>query len=461
MPRLNKHPASFNEPKWKIYQTVKKRRTIRRRLVRSAAKLFFYCTLATLAVIGVIFWFSGSETNRDQSSDRAAAISEHSNNQQLDKTFIRSLVQDHSLVNLSEKQIDIKSDGKTLHLETTIDIELQRYLINKMDRRNSRYIGIVALEPETGKVVMMASFDKNEPKHNVCLDSRFPAASVFKIVTAAAAVEECGLTSSSTLSFNGMQHTLYKRQLKNQTNKYTNRITFRDSFAKSVNPVFGKIGKLRLGKDSLQEYAEAFGFNATIDFEKQLSPSRISIADDPYNWAEIASGFNHDTTLSPLHGAMLAAIIVNEGQSVQPFIIDKITTDDKTLFHADPGATSRNRVVASDTAREVYHLMEATVRYGTGKKAFRGYRRDPVLSKLSIGGKTGSINNKRHDLRYDWFVGFAADKEDVRHLAIAVFVAHEKYIGIRASQYARMAIKKYFDNAFSKDTAQTHAKQTG
>jgi cell division protein FtsI/penicillin-binding protein 2 len=450
-----------DEPKWKRYQAQKKKKEARKKLIHSGIKLVFFSALVILAATTVISRFTGNEADSKRSTEHSAAL-ENAPKAGFDSMFVRSLVQDHRLFNLTEKQIDITARGKIFHLETSIDTDLQNYLINKMDRRNSRYIGMVALEPESGRVVVMAAFDKKDPEHNICLDNRFPAASIFKIVTAAAAVETCGLKSSSSLKYNGMQHTLYKRQLKDQSNKYTNHLSLRDSFAKSVNPVFGKIGMLRLGKESLQKYAEAFGFNAPIAFEKRLPPSRVQIGDDPYNWAEIASGFNRETTLSPLHGAILAAIIVNRGQFVRPYIIEKITTSgEQTLFHADPDATSRNPVVSPDTAREVYHLMEATVRYGTGRKAFEGYKRDRVLSKLSIGGKTGSINNKSHDLRYDWFVGFAAAKDGSRQLAVGIFVAHEKYIGTRAGQYARMAIKKYFDTAFSKDMARTHAKQTG
>jgi peptidoglycan glycosyltransferase len=118
-------------------------------------------------------------------------------------------------------------------------------------------------------------------------------------------------------------------------------------------------------------------------------------------------------------------------------------------------------VISPATSRVIYDLMEATIRYGTSSKVFRGYRKDPVLSKLNIGGKTGSIYDNSHELRYDWFVGFADVKNGGRQLAVAVVVAHEKYIGTRASQYARMAIEKYFTDFFKKDLAQTHAEHSG
>ena len=105
------------------------------------------------------------------------------------------------------------------------------------------------------------------------------------------------------MQFNGYKHTLYKSQLKERTNRYTNTISLKNAFAQSVNPVFGKIGKLRLGGTQLEKFADAFGFNTTINFELPLAPSHFKAEDIPYNWAELASGFNNDTTISPFHGA--------------------------------------------------------------------------------------------------------------------------------------------------------------
>jgi beta-lactamase class D len=95
--------------------------------------------------------------------------------------------------------------------------------------------------------------------------------------------------------------------------------------------------------------------------------------------------------------------------------------------------------------------MKATIKFGTPKKAFRGHRTDKILSKLHIGGKTGSIYNKARNSRYDWFVGFAERKDAPNKLVISVLVAHDKYIGKRASSYARLAIKHYFRNDFIKN----------
>jgi membrane carboxypeptidase/penicillin-binding protein len=93
--------------------------------------------------------------------------------------------------------------------------------------------------------------------------------------------------------------------------------------------------------------------------------------------------------------------------------------------------------------------MAETVKSGTLKRSFRGYQKDRILSRLDIGGKTGSIDNSTHDTRIDWFVGYAREKNGAGELAVSVIVAHEDHIGIKSGQYARMIIKQYFQNYFA------------
>jgi cell division protein FtsI/penicillin-binding protein 2 len=214
-----------------------------------------------------------------------------------------------------------------------------------------------------------------------------------------------------------------------------------------VNPVFGKIGSLYLGKDTLEEYAKAFGFNRDINFEIIVDPSCVALSDKPYQWAEIASGFNNKTKISPLHGAMMASAIINQGRLLEPTIIDRIVNEKGRIIYKGK-LVPMSQVMAPNASQTLNRLMENTIKSGTGRKAFRRYRRDKILSRLNIGGKTGSIDNKTHDARYDWFVGFAEEKKAGKKIALSVIVAHEKYIGLRASYYARIAMKKYFKDTF-------------
>jgi cell division protein FtsI/penicillin-binding protein 2 len=222
----------------------------------------------------------------------------------------------------------------------------------------------------------------------------------------------------------------------------------KNAFAKSVNPVFGKLGALYLGRDELESYARAFGFNHPINFEIYLSPSRTVITDEPYQWAEIASGFNRQTMMSPVHGALIAATIFNHGKLIEPTVVDRIAGEDGAELYRSRPATI-TQAFAPDTSNALHKLMQATARSGTMRGAVRRYRRDKIISQLEIGGKTGTINNKTDDVKYDWFVGYAQDKDGGGKLILSVLVAHHKYIGIRASQYAIMAFKQYFKTHFA------------
>jgi cell division protein FtsI/penicillin-binding protein 2 len=366
----------------------------------------------------------------------------------LNKRELQAAIADERFTNLINQSFDTALGGKSVRVETSLDLPLQQFLVDQVSDSISQNTGIVVLEPATGRILAMVSFDKRHTGKNPCVDNSFPAASVIKIITAGAAIETCGFDPNKELTFNGPKWTLYKTQITDRVTRHTNRISFKDSFAQSINPVFGKIGSLRLGSRVLTQYATAFGFNHRINFELELSPSEISVENDPFRLAEIASGYNRDTTLSPVHGALIAAAILNQGGMPEPSIVDRVL-DQRGAVLYENRPSSIGKTMSSGACHTVYQLMEGTVLSGTGKKAFRGFEKDRVLSKLRIGGKTGSMDNRARDARIDWFVGFAEEKNGTGALAFAVVVAHEKLIGTRAGQYARMAIEHYFRNHIS------------
>jgi cell division protein FtsI/penicillin-binding protein 2 len=155
---------------------------------------------------------------------------------------------------------------------------------------------------------------------------------------------------------------------------------------------------------------------------------------------------------------LITATILNRGQLIEPSIIDKITNETgETLYQSQIKLI--NRVITPEASQVVNVLMEATIRSGTAKKIFRGYRKDKILSRLNIGGKTGSIDNKAHDVRFDWFSGFAEEKGGSQKIVLSILVAHEKYIGTRASRYARMIFKHYFQDYFGRQKATIDKEQ--
>ena len=440
----NQYPSL---PGWHSHQSLFQKNRDRKTRFRKGIQLGIMMLVILFGIYSLVQCFTRIADSGETTSESAGTTPLDEEIWKNDKQVAQQLLKEIPLFNLKEATFQVTRQDATLRFDTSIDPSLQDYMLGKLDRKNSRHIALVALDPSSGEIIMMAGYDKSDPDSNTCLDNTYPAASIFKIITAAAAVEQKNLESNSKLKFNGNQHTLYKNQLKERKNRYTNYTTFQEAFAKSINPVFGKLGALSLEKDQLSACAEAFGFNSEINFELPLQASRFNITDTPYHRAEIASGFNRQTTLSAVHAALLPAIIVNQGQQVEPTIVHRITDGSGQLLYENRPGPMR-QVITPRASRVVYDLMEATVRYGTAKKAFKGFQKDPVLSKCNLGGKTGSIYNKKHDLRYDWFVGFADLKNGDKKIAIAVVVAHEEFIGTRAAAYARMAIKKYYTAFF-------------
>ncbi|RJP80070.1 MAG: PbpA [Desulfobacteraceae bacterium] len=450
---------------WKKYQSILQRKNASRKLRSSILKYSSGLTLLSIMIYGLAVGFSGTACQQIFATSVILSNSPKEKPEQeesalLTKKDVQGYIGDVDLLGLDRTSFTVHVDNRAYLVETTLDPSLQQFLTDRLDTKYARNIGIVLMDPKTGKIHALSGFDRTGAKKNPCTEGLFPAASIFKIVTAVAGIEKCGFSTGSRFDFNGGKHTLYKSQLKDQKNRYTHQISFQDSFAQSVNPVFGKIGANYLGRDALVDYAESFGFNRAIDFELPMSSSQLNVTDRSYQWAEVASGFNRETVMTPLHGALISAAIVNNGGLVEPTIIERIRNENGEIVYTnEPRIISY--VATAGASKAVYEMMCATVRNGTSRKAFRGAGRDKILSRLEIGGKTGSIGSREiANVRYDWFVGFAQEKKGTEQLVVSVVVAHEKYIGKRSTYYARSAIKQYFQHLFDKEQREMHTRNT-
>jgi len=432
-----------SDKKWRSYQSHLQKKSAKRRSYR---RIPYYVILLCVLIISAQGLFSFFE-NRLVVPQKEYSRIFSDQKKKFGKPSLQKVIQQFPIATRADSKFDLKTGGKTYQVHLSIDNSLQQFIIDRIDQKNSKHFGFVAMDPANGRILSMVSYDKNNQVLNTCVEPNYPAASLFKIITAAAAIEKCGFSDNTPVSFNGNKYTLYKIQLKDRINQYTNKITFKESFADSVNPVFGKIGKLHLGKPVLEEYASAFGFNQQFNFEFLIEPSSVEISEDPYSWAEVACGFNNDTLISPLHGALMIAGIANNGKLIEPTLIDSIHESSQVLYQRSTNQISEP--IHPHTALTLKKLMNTTISSGTAAKSFSGFRKDKILSKLHIGGKTGSINNNKYHLKYDWFAGFAEEKKGNQKIVISVLVVHQDYIGIRAARYSRMAIKEYFKDYYA------------
>ena len=395
----------------------------------------------------VSFFRSPPRENNSQSDDL----------KELSRKQVVSLLTPSLLNNLAPGPLTVLREDQALIIETGLDPLLQRFLLDEvthlknLTRAKPEIIAMVVMAPDTGQILAMAGFDASSSEINPCLSKEYPAASIFKIITASAVLELHLMGPNTPLFFNGGKYTLYKRQLKEMNNKYTTRTTLKKAFSQSINPVFGKLGTHELGGDQLKKYASSFGFNHPLDTDFRALSGSITVTDKPYQWAEVASGFNKTTTISPLFGAMIISTLLNHGNIPALHLIKTVSNDrGKTLyqgFHMPP-----SRAITAKTAETMVEMMTHTISTGTAQRAFRQYRKDKVLAQLTMGGKTGSLFNKEHTIKLDWFTGFAGDKKNTQQIVVSILVGHGQYIGTRAGTFARKIFKEYFSHHLASKT---------
>lgn len=342
-------------------------------------------------------------------------------------------------------QYILAKDGARLTVETALDTALQSYVLDLLHRSQTLRASVVIMRPKTGQILVMADYEKQgmENGENLSLNAAFPAASLFKIVSAAAAIEARGFTPGSALAFRGMRHTLYNSQLKPGESRYSRKTSLKRAFSRSINPVFGKIGIYHLGRELMSKYAERFLFNQKIPFDVPVAPSTTQVPEDAFGLAEIASGFNKRTRLSPLHATMITAAVANHGNIIGPWVVRRIKDDSGNVLYR--ARVSRlGKAIEADTARDLRVLMEDTVTNGTGRKAFLPLRRKKSLKDIELGAKTGTINDHQDRYKYDWVTAYALPKGGDREICITVLAVHGKKLGIRAVDLARYIIKHYF-----------------
>ncbi len=406
--------------------------------------------MAILVFIGGIYLLKiNVPEKKDVPEKKGAPRKDVKEQVQLSKNQLNHIITNTKFNNTDKNFFFVDVSDARYKIFTSIDIYLQQYLLSLMDRLKTltrgkpQRIALVVMEPDTGKIIAMTGFDLENPDKNPCMESDYPAASIFKIVTAAAAIETLGYKPKTQLYFNGNKYTLYKRQLKDVNNKYTSKISFSRAFAESINPVFGKIGKNYLGKEKLDHYADAFGFNQVIPADLPFLSGTFKTNSKEYHLAELGCGFNTDTTISPIFGAMLITAIVNSGNIILPSIVEHVTDSDGQMIYKNK-ITPYKTAILPQTAATMMLLLGKTITRGTAKRSFKGASKDKILSKLLIGGKTGSLYNRDNTIKYDWFTGFGKEKTTKKQIALSIVVGHGKYIGTRASAYARMILTQYF-----------------
>lgn len=291
---------------------------------------------------------------------------------------------------------------------------------------------VVALDYTTGKVLALASTPSYDPNLLAVIDSKaandqwsallnhpdeplknratrevYPPGSTFKLLTAAAALEqgigpETEIPSPTSLRLPKSSHSMG-----NSTNCGGTTTTLQQALATSCNTAFGSLG-IQLGAQTMRDMAERFGFNQEQSIDIDAATSRYPKDADEAQTALSAIG-QFEVAASPLQMAQVVGTIANDGVMMKPYIVETVRTRDLQVL-ASSRPTELGQPLSEATAKRLKQMMVTAVREGTGKPA--------RVDGMVVGGKTGTAQSAPNRPPYAWFVGYADDPK----VAIAVFI---------------------------------------
>ncbi|MEU0389558.1 peptidoglycan D,D-transpeptidase FtsI family protein [Streptomyces chartreusis] len=329
---------------------------------------------------------------------------------------------------------------------TTLNAAAQKAAFNGLEKQGGKG-AVVALEPSTGKILALASYpsydpssiagnsskdaeawkklDKknnpDDPMLNRALRETYPPGSTFKVLTAAAALEDGLYTDADQKTKSPLPWTMpgTTTVLKNEGNIPCENATLRVALQYSCNTVFGKIGS-DLGNEKMLAEAKKFGFT-----EEQFTPVRssASVFSDNMNPSQVAlsSIGQFNTAATPLQMAMVASAVANNGTLMKPYMVDELQAPNvDTIEKTEPEEMSKP--MSAENAQILQSMMETVVDKGTGTNA--------KIPGVKVGGKTGTaqhgVDNSENP--YAWFISYAKGDDGSSPVAVAVVIEDDNAV---------------------------------
>ncbi|MEJ5946747.1 penicillin-binding protein 2 [Pseudokineococcus basanitobsidens] len=316
---------------------------------------------------------------------------------------------------------------------------------------------VVAIEPSTGKVLAMVSNPGYDPDELSSLDTEevrdayarlvddpddplvnravggdlYPPGSVFKLVTAAAALESGDYTPQTVLPGPAvLDLPLTDVGLPNVSGEACgpgDEVSLADALRISCNTAFGSLG-IELPDGAVADQAADFGYGRSLDIPVPVTASSYPDGElTPDVAAQSAIG-QRDVRVTPLQVAMTTAAIADDGVLLQPQMVDAVRAEDLSVVE-DPSPVELGRAVSEETAEQLTQMMELVVEDGTGTAA--------QISGVDVAGKSGTaeVGDQDGDGEAEdphaWFTAFAP--ADDPQVAVAVVVENGGDAGSEAS----------------------------
>lgn len=354
--------------------------------------------------------------------------------------------------NFIDKLIGKHVPGGTV--EATVDVDAQRVAYRALQASGARRAAAVVLDASTGAVLVMASTPSYDPDEVSTLDREravraferlgdqplkpllnkaayelFPPGSTFKTVVAAAALDAGGSEDARVRAGRSYRPPGAGQAINNDAGDIGGscdlaRIPLIEAYAQSCNTTFAFMGAEEPGNGAVRTQAGTFGFGDRIEFADGLTAAASAFpkTDQP-SLSALGSIGQGSTVATPLQMAMVAAGVLNDGEVMEPRLVDRLRAPDgSTVDEISPRRMSR--ALTSGQAEQMRDMMEAVVERGTGK-SLRG--------TSIIGGKTGTADVEGAAYNDRWFIGFGP-RSDPRY-AVAVMTEASGY-GIESGPIA-------------------------
>ena len=325
-----------------------------------------------------------------------------------------------------------------LDLVLTIDEVIQYIAERELDKvfksSRAKAASIVVMDPHTGRILAMASrpsYDLNsyskiskDVMRNRSICDLFEPGSVFKIVTASAALEEKKVTEEDIFNCENGAYQVGGRIL--HDHKAHGLLTFRQVIEESSNIGTVKVAML-LGPDTLYRYLKAFGFGAKlgIDLSGEISGMIIPVR----SWSKssiTAIPMGQGVGVTALQLVSAISVIANGGQLMRPYIIDSVRDNQGQIVKQNKPTLIR-KVISLDTALRIKKILTGVIEEGTGKMA--------KVSGFTAAGKTGTAQKLEangtysHDKFIASFIGFAPAQDPMLAMVVTVDQPQGTYFG--------------------------------
>jgi hypothetical protein len=328
--------------------------------------------------------------------------------------------------------LPIGEASQWLEIEYTIDPELDERVRGVLESTGVSLGHVILMDPATGEVFSYVSTDPSA----FPAARPYPAASLMKVVTAAALLRSAPEAASRDCRYVGSPWDLYAHHLKppQQGGRVA---SFRHAIAVSNNQCFARYAVSDVGEEALLEEIRRVGF---LEPPAAGHPAgRVLPVQGRLSLGQLGSGMA-GSFITPLSAARLAAALV-EGQLVRPYWVASVRDAEGNPLslprRREPQPGWPPRIAAK--LREV--MIDVTER-GTARSAFHERNGRPRLGSVRVAGKTGTVTGRAPAGRYQWFIGVAPAEEP--RVAIAAVVVGGSGRGHRAARVAASTLAEVF-----------------